>query len=160
MSGTFAAAGTALASSTTWDPWGNLIATTGPAVELGYQGQWTDPATGQTDMGSRFYKPSTGGFIDADTAPSGNPYAYADDNPMSLTDLTGNSPSGGGTGNGTITQADVNAAAAKAEDAEQAATRAETAATQARENSAHAQATASPERNLWHCLGACQAGAA
>jgi RHS repeat-associated protein len=148
LSGTFAAAGATLASSATWDPWGDLLATAGPAVELGYQGQWTDPGTGQTDMGSRLYRPSTGGFINADTAPAGNPYAYAGDNPMSLTDLSGNSPSGGGTGNGTVTQADVNAAAAQVKEAQQKAAQAQAAAAQAREAASHAQNTASAARDL------------
>ena len=51
LSGTFAAAGTALASSTTWDPWGQVLASAGPAVQVGYQGQWTDPVTQQVSMG-------------------------------------------------------------------------------------------------------------
>ncbi len=143
LSGTFTAAGATMASSSTWDPWGNPIAHTGPTVELGYQGQWTDPATGQVDMGARFYKPSTGGFINADTTPAGNPYAYADDNPVSVTDPTGHSPSGGGSGNGTVTLAQVNAAAGRLADAKEAAARARTAAAQAKEAAAHAEATAS-----------------
>lgn len=53
LSGMFTAAGTALAGSTTYDPWGAVLATSGPSVQLGYQGQWTDPVTQQVDMGAR-----------------------------------------------------------------------------------------------------------
>jgi hypothetical protein len=63
LSGLFTASGTALAGSVTYDPWGQVLASSGPAVQVGYQGQWTDPGTGQVDMGARFYKPSAGGFI-------------------------------------------------------------------------------------------------
>jgi RHS repeat-associated protein len=150
LSGTFDGAATALATSSTWDPWGNPIATSGPSVGLGYQGQLTDPATGQTEMGSRLYNPSTGGFINADTASAagGNPYAYADDNPMSLTDPSGNSPSGGGTGNGTVTLAKVQAAAAQVADDEQTAARDQAAAAKARSAAAQAQSTASAAHAL------------
>jgi RHS repeat-associated protein len=126
LSGTFSAAGTALASSTTWDPWGSQLASTGSTAQVGYQGQWTDPGTGQTDMGARFYSPEAGGFGNQDTAPGAASAAapglhgYAGDNPMTLTDLSGHSPSGSG-GAGTVTKADVDAAAARAAQAEQRA---------------------------------------
>jgi large repetitive protein len=78
-----------------------VLATTGPAIQLGYQRQWTDPATQQVDMGARFYRPGISGFGNQDTYTSGeggtavtdNLHAYADDNPMSITDPTGHSPS-------------------------------------------------------------------
>ena len=153
VSGTFTAAGTALASSATWDPWGNPIAATGPSIQLGYQGQWTDPGTGQVDMGARLYKPAAGGFINQDTytggqagpAVGGNLHAYADDNPVSVTDPTGHSPSAGdpGTGSGTVTQAEVDAAAARAEHASQTAQRAEAAAQSAGAAASRAQHVAS-----------------
>jgi hypothetical protein len=54
LAGVFTAAGTAMAGSSTWDPWGNVIAAAGPAVQVGYQGAWTDPVTKQVHMGSRF----------------------------------------------------------------------------------------------------------
>jgi Pretoxin HINT domain len=38
-----------------------VLASSGPPVQVGYQGQWTDPGTGQTDMGARMYRPGTGG---------------------------------------------------------------------------------------------------
>lgn len=44
--GSFASTGTALASSTSYDPWGQLVASTGITNDLGYQGGWTDPTKG------------------------------------------------------------------------------------------------------------------
>ena len=149
LSGTFTATGTALASSSTWDPWGNPVASAGPALELGYQGQWTDPGTGQVNMGSRFYKPSTGGFINADTAPptGGNLHSYAGDNPVTVTDPTGHDPSGSGSDSGstTVTKAQLDQARSQAKAARQQATRAENAATQARTVATAARNTASAQ---------------
>ncbi len=154
LSGTFGAAGSAMTSSTTYDPWGSVLATTGPAPEVGYQGQWTDPATGQTDMGARFYSPASGGFQNSDTSPvadgsavSGNGYAYADDNPMSVADPTGHSPSGGSAG-GNVTKADVTAAAARANEAAQIASQAESAAANAEAVAAHAASAAAAAHRL------------
>jgi hypothetical protein len=61
LSGTFTVAGTSLSGSVTYDPWGQVLAVSGPVVQVGYQGQWTDPGTGQTDMGARMYRPVPGG---------------------------------------------------------------------------------------------------
>jgi RHS repeat-associated protein len=148
LSGTFAAAGSAMTSSTTYDPWGSVLATSGPAPEVGYQGQWTDPATGQTDMGARFYASGNAGFLDSDTSPaidgsavSGNGYAYADDNPMSVADPSGHSPSGGSSG-GNVTMADVNAAKARADQTAQVAAQAQATAANAAAVAAHAASTA------------------
>jgi RHS repeat-associated protein len=130
LSGTFVPAGTAMASSTTWDPWGQVIASTGPAIQNGYQGQWTDPTTGQVSMGARFYRPVVGGFIDQDTytgdeggtAVTDNQYAYADDNPATLTDPTGHAAGSSGGGGATVTYGDVTAAHSRAvADAQKAA---------------------------------------
>jgi RHS repeat-associated protein len=152
LSGVFAAAGTSLAGSTTYDPWGQVLATAGPAIELGYQGQWTDPATQQVDMGSRFYRPRTGGFDNQDTYTGGeggaavtdNSYAYADDNPMSITDPTGHSPSSKG-GTGPVTEADVKAAAGRVAQAKQRAAKAEAAAQSARNLASAADRAASAD---------------
>jgi RHS repeat-associated protein len=148
LSGTFTAAGSAMTSSTTYSPWGSVLATSGPAPEVGYQGQWTDPATGQTDMGARFYAPGNGGFLNADTSPAAsgpasgdNGYAYANDNPMSVTDPSGHSPSEG-SGGGNVTQADVNAAKARADQTAQIAAQAQAAAANAAAVAAHAASTA------------------
>ena len=150
LSGTFTAAGGAMTSSTSYDPWGSVTATSGPAPEVGYQGQWTDPATGQTDMGARLYAPGNGGFFNSDTSPAaggsavtGNGYSYADDNPMSVADPTGHSPSSTpGSGSGGVTQADVNAAKARAEQTAQIAAQAQATAANAAAVAAHAASTA------------------
>lgn len=139
--GTFTPAGAALASSTTYDPWGRVIAAVGPAVQIGYQGQWTDPLTGQVNMGSRFYSPARGSFFNHDTSPAGNAYAYAGDNPVTATDLTGHSPDGDSSGHGQITQAQVDQAKAVADDAENKAASLEEQAAQARATEAQALST-------------------
>ena len=98
--GDFTVTGSSLAGSTSYDPWGMVTAVSGtPAGRLGYQSQYTDPSSGQVDMGSRWYSPARGGFEDADTAnvdpvPDGaaaNPFAYAGDNPLDGIDPTGHS---------------------------------------------------------------------
>lgn len=102
--GSFAADSTlaALDSSTAYDPFGAVIAAIGGQPDVGFQGDWTDPTTGQVDMGSRWYEPDTGAFLSRDTATytSGdsvlaNKYAYAADNPLGNNDPTGNWPSCG-----------------------------------------------------------------
>jgi RHS repeat-associated protein len=71
-----------------------------PAV--GYQGQYTDPATGDTDMAARWYDPATGTFTSNDTLGSGSPlqatgsppYGYADGNPLTSEEPTGHMEEG------------------------------------------------------------------
>jgi RHS repeat-associated protein len=148
LSGVFTASGTTMAGSTTYDPWGQVLATSGPAIQVGYQGQWTDPATAQVDMGARFYSPANGSFINQDTDPdpadtviTSGLHAYADDNPMSLTDLTGHSPSASGSPSGP-SAGQVSAAAARAAVARAKAMAAEAAATAARATAAVASEAA------------------
>lgn len=105
----FSPTGTTLAASAAYDPWGNVSAAAGTMPAAGYQGGYTDPATGLVDMGARWYDPGTAGFTSADTlltanapgagtpATTGNPlagggpgpYGYAADNPLTVTDPTG-----------------------------------------------------------------------
>ncbi len=132
LSGMFAAAGTSLASSTTYDPWGAVLAASGPSVQVGYQGQWTDPVTQQVNMGARMYR-TPGGFLNSDTKPdesgvavTDNLHAYASDNPVTITDPSGHAPSGKGSSGGP-TAADVAAANARAAVATAKATAAEAA---------------------------------
>ena len=141
------AAGTALASSSTYDPWGAVLASSGPSVQVGYQGQWTDPVTQQVEMGSRMYRTS-GGFADQDTKPSESGiavtddlHAYADDNPVTVTDPSGHAPRGKGSSSGP-SAADVAAANARAADASAKAAAAEAAYSVARAAAATAQAAA------------------
>ena len=95
--GAFAAAGATLAGSTTYDPFGAVLATASPVGRLGYQSGWTDPTTNRVNMDSRWYSAQTGQFASRDTveqktAPASvsfNPFAYADANPLSGVDVDG-----------------------------------------------------------------------
>lgn len=94
--GTFTNAGTALADSIAYNPFGEVTSRSGAAHMLGYQGGYTDPDTGKVNMAARWYQPATGSFISRDTLlqnpdPSVqlNRYTYANDNPLTNTDPTG-----------------------------------------------------------------------
>jgi RHS repeat-associated protein len=98
--GDFTPAGTALSASTSYDPFGNVTATTGqPTGKLGYQSAWTDSSTGQVNMAARWYNPAAGQFTSKDTTSvspvpnsvAANPFSYVDDNPLTRTDPTGDS---------------------------------------------------------------------
>ncbi|MGW3172997.1 LamG-like jellyroll fold domain-containing protein [Streptomyces sp. NPDC001153] len=98
LSATFTATGTALAGSTAYAPYGQVIASSGTRHDLGYQGGWTDPTTSRTATASRWYDPATGNFTSHDAtaqppAPSvnANPYTYGNDNPLTNADPSGNS---------------------------------------------------------------------
>jgi RHS repeat-associated protein len=62
----------ALPDSRTFDPFGQPSAGTGTTYGIGYQGDWTDPTTGQVNMGARWYDPSSATF-DSRTASAGPP---------------------------------------------------------------------------------------
>lgn len=101
VTGTFAADGTSLSSSATYDPYGKVTNAAGTRVNLGYQGGWTDPTTNFVNAASRWYNPGTGGFTSADTqqnpptpAVNANPYAYGNDDPLSHADPTGHDACG------------------------------------------------------------------
>ncbi|MEV0628661.1 polymorphic toxin-type HINT domain-containing protein [Nonomuraea wenchangensis] len=92
--GTFS--GTALSSTTTYNPYGEVTAQTGTKPSLGYQSEYTDPDTGTVNMHARWYQPSTGTFTSRDTwtlppIPSiqANRYTYANGAPLTGTDPTG-----------------------------------------------------------------------
>ncbi|MGW0432571.1 LamG-like jellyroll fold domain-containing protein [Micromonospora sp. NPDC003197] len=95
--GQFTDTGTALAGSTTYDPLGKVLATTGMIGSLGYQSEWTDAFTGRVNMHARWYNTETGQFDTRDTvsnspAPdsiNANRYQYGDGNPLTVTDPTG-----------------------------------------------------------------------
>jgi RHS repeat-associated protein len=97
--GGMAASGTGMADSTAFDPFGKVTAGTGTQRQVGYQGDWTDPATGQVNMGARWYQPGTGGFASRDTVTgSGGPsimqnrYAYGAGRPLDMIDPDGHWP--------------------------------------------------------------------
>lgn len=70
-----------------------------PPDQFGYAGQYNDPVLpGLVDMGARQYDPVTGAFTSPDPVtqpaadPYTSPYAYASDDPTTLTDPTGRTP--------------------------------------------------------------------
>ncbi|WP_285630346.1 RHS repeat-associated core domain-containing protein [Actinoallomurus iriomotensis] len=79
------------------------------ATDRGYLGHTEDATTGLDQLGARYYDPTIGRFISTDPVQNladpqqRNPYAYAADNPMTLSDPSGlqaDCPSGaGGCGN-------------------------------------------------------------
>jgi RHS repeat-associated protein len=167
LSGTYTATGTALTGSTSYDPWGQVLASSGPGIQVGYQGQWTDPGTGQVSMGARFYKPGQGSFIDQDTyiAPQGGPavvgnlHAYAHDNPMTITDVSGHSPSASAA-TGNVSASQVTAAATRAAEARGKAIALKGEAETAAGLAATAAATSHSAAALAHTLNSAAAKAA
>ncbi|MFI5936340.1 LamG-like jellyroll fold domain-containing protein [Actinoplanes sp. NPDC051494] len=99
--GQFTGTSTALLGSTTFDPLGKVLNTSGMAGSLGYQQEWTDTSTGRVNMMARWYNPDTGQFDSRDSAtnsPVPNPvtanrFVYGDNNPLLVTDPTGHWPS-------------------------------------------------------------------
>ncbi|MCZ4102531.1 LamG-like jellyroll fold domain-containing protein [Streptomyces sp. H39-C1] len=95
--GQFTATSTALTGSTAYDPWGTAASPSTLAGTLGYQGEYTDPTTGQVNMHARWYTPASGRFQSADTqensavgaSANANPYAYGVGSPLTGTDPTG-----------------------------------------------------------------------
>ncbi|MFE3874197.1 LamG-like jellyroll fold domain-containing protein [Kitasatospora sp. NPDC059146] len=114
--GTFTANGTAMAGSGAYDPWGKPDGAATTGSKLGYQGGWTDPASGQVSTASRWYDPTTAEFTSRDsaqlatgTSSAANLYAYANGDPMNAADPSGHracapfpvtTPWGGGGGGG------------------------------------------------------------
>lgn len=94
---TLPTSGTSLSNSTSYDPWGKV--TSGTSRRIGYQGDYTDPDTGQVNMTARWYDPGTGGFTSRDDVPlpatpssAANRYAYGLGSPANYADPTGNCP--------------------------------------------------------------------
>jgi len=97
--GEFSADSTSLSGVETYSPTGEVTSSTGTAgtVTLGYQSEWTDGTTGDVNMASRWYNPTTGQFTSTDTVDNSavpdtadaNPFAYGGDNPLDGTDPTG-----------------------------------------------------------------------
>ncbi|MEU7897114.1 RHS repeat-associated core domain-containing protein, partial [Nonomuraea sp. NPDC049152] len=91
--------GSALVDSAAYDPFGKVLARTGTQRRMGYQGEYTDPATGKVNMLARWYMPGTGGFASRDDVTLSpyssinlNRYTYANGDPLSLSDPSGNCP--------------------------------------------------------------------
>jgi RHS repeat-associated protein len=84
-----------LTGTASYDPFGQPRDST-LGIPLGYQGSWTDPVTGLVNAEARLYDPSTGTFLSPDpaappvtTAAAANTYLYADANPATYSDPTG-----------------------------------------------------------------------
>ncbi|CCB71872.1 RHS repeat-associated core domain-containing protein [Streptantibioticus cattleyicolor] len=72
--------------------YGAVVQHTGTATTpLLFTGQYTDSETGLVYLRARYYDPATAQFLTVDPAvgKTGQPYAYTDDNPLNLTDVTG-----------------------------------------------------------------------
>ncbi|WP_432155436.1 RHS repeat domain-containing protein [Streptomyces sp. bgisy153] len=96
VTGAIDAATGELGASTSYSPFGEITARSGAAGPLGYQGEYTDPSTGQVNMHARWYDPATGGFSSRDSwtlnpVPSinANRYGYGNGNPLTNTDPSG-----------------------------------------------------------------------
>ncbi|WP_376711930.1 RHS repeat domain-containing protein [Shewanella profunda] len=79
-----------------YSPFGKASVTTqGPAFNLRFPGQYYDAETGLHYNWRRYYDPATGRYITSDPiglAGGINTYAYVENNPYSLFDLTGECP--------------------------------------------------------------------
>ncbi|GLY97831.1 hypothetical protein Acsp02_50850 [Actinoplanes sp. NBRC 103695] len=97
----FTGAGATLTGSSTFDPLGKPLRSSGMAGSLGFQQEYTDSATGRVNMHARWYNPDTGQFDSRDSVAndpvpdsvSANRFAYADNSPLMDTDPTGHWPS-------------------------------------------------------------------
>src|SRR6266508_2957300 len=98
--GQLTATGSVLAGSTTYDPFGKVVARVGQLGNLGYQSGWTDNGTGRVNMAARWYNPATGQFdsrdsVDVSPVPNpaaANPFGYAAGNPLGNVDPDGHLP--------------------------------------------------------------------
>ncbi|GAB3933062.1 hypothetical protein GCM10029976_039870 [Kribbella albertanoniae] len=86
-----------LPDTRTFDPFGNSTSATGLKYRIGYQGDWTDPRSGDVNQGARWYNPESGTFNSRDTMSYAagvasavpNLYAYAGGNPLTFNDPDG-----------------------------------------------------------------------
>jgi len=93
----------AVVAEYTYDSWGNILSATGECASenpFRYRGYYYDSETGFYYLGSRYYDPALGRFINADGEISGiggdvlgyNLYAYCMNNPINMLDETGHWP--------------------------------------------------------------------
>ncbi len=89
------AGGAAVLGNQAYGPYGNLRYTQGTmGTDKGYTGHYNDALTGLDYYNARYYDPTMGRFLSADTvegnAQGMDPYAYVGGNPETDTDPTGN----------------------------------------------------------------------
>jgi len=84
-----------VSGSVRYDPYGAPLPGSASLSGVGFTGEWSD-ATGLVNLRARLYDPTLGRFLSRDTFPghpavplTGNPYAYAIDNPLRYTDPSG-----------------------------------------------------------------------
>lgn len=87
--GQFTAAGTSLAASTSYEPFGKVAASSGMAGNLGFQSEFAESSTKRVNMHSRWYNSETGQFDSRDTFGVPNRFNYVDNNPLTNVDPTG-----------------------------------------------------------------------
>jgi RHS repeat-associated protein len=76
----------------TYTPYGSLASRTGTeTTPLGYTGEYTDAESGLQYLRARYYDPASGQFLTRDPLvdQTGQPYAYADGDPVDNTDPSG-----------------------------------------------------------------------
>ncbi len=96
----------ALVSTWAYDPWGEVISSTGSATtSFLFAGGFLDQPTGLYKMGTRYYDPIVGRWTQTDPEPgclrdplSLNRFAYVDDDPANETDPSGRVQVGKGGG--------------------------------------------------------------
>ena len=84
-------------TSSFFDPFGNKTSSVGSTnISVGFQGDYTDPASGDVWMGARWYTPGTDTFSSRDTYDgqiktpvSLNRYTYGNNNPVGFSDPDG-----------------------------------------------------------------------
>ncbi len=97
-----------LPDTRTFDPFGQSTNATGLKYRIGYQGDWTDPRSGDVNQGARWYNPESGTFNSRDSISYNagvssavpNLYAYGSGNPVTTYDPDGHraiDPDTGGT---------------------------------------------------------------
>lgn len=74
-----------------YSPYGLTTHTGAASTPLTFTGQYTDPTTGLVHLDNRYYDPATAQFLSIDplNAVTGQPYAYANDNPIDNADPAG-----------------------------------------------------------------------
>jgi RHS repeat-associated protein len=74
-----------------YDPHGNITSHTGDATALLFAGEYRDPESGLYYLRARYYDPATGQFLTRDPieAITGQPYQYANNDPLDHSDPTG-----------------------------------------------------------------------
>ncbi|MFZ0668465.1 MAG: RHS repeat-associated core domain-containing protein, partial [Acidimicrobiales bacterium] len=79
-----------IAGTMTYTSYGSPCVTCSMSSPFGYQGAYTD-ATGLVYLVNRYYDPGTAQFlnVDPDVAQTGQPYEYADDDPVNEADPSG-----------------------------------------------------------------------